>query len=362
MTPQGPIWFSGQGQPQRPRKEELRIVLLGKTGDGKSSAGNIILNDRVFPTKSSRNSVTDQCVTVSGVTQGRPLKVTDTLGFFDTDRPDGIPKRELVRCITHCDPGVHAFLIVLKVGTYTKQEMEVVQKIERSFGEDALKYSVVLFTRGDQLNDGQTIEDFVGESEELQELVDKCGGRCHVIDNKYWNQQQDEFRNNSVEIQKLLGTIEAMLRENGGNYYTNELLQMIEEDRGNMSPDDVFKKYLKLFAGISTGVLLGAFLGVVVLVGAVACFIRGLSDGKTDAVMVRNVARAGAAAVATTSAGAGAGVAETGAGISVAAGAGIAAGVVVGAAALTGAVVGGMEGYEAAEEAETGLRLRPGIE
>ncbi|XP_030635237.1 GTPase IMAP family member 7-like [Chanos chanos] len=276
--------------------EELRMVLLGKTGDGKSSAGNTILNDRMFHTRSSLNSVTHQCVTVSGITHGRPVSVTDTPGLFDTDRPDGILKHELVRCMTHCAPGVHAFLIGLRLGTYIEQET-VVKKITESFGEDAFKHSVVLFTHGDELDDGQTIEDFVKETEALQELVDKCGGRCHVIDNKYWNQQEDEYRNNSVQIQKLLDTIEKMVRENGGNYYTNELLQKIEEDiqaeEMRIREEDttylcdeeirekarkrVSKKYLKKISEVTAGALLGAFFAVGVLIGAPVSLIGGVA-------------------------------------------------------------------------------------
>ncbi|XP_030635236.1 GTPase IMAP family member 7-like [Chanos chanos] len=271
----------GKAVDARSKKEELHIVLLGKTGDGKSS-GNTILNEKAFIAMLSPNSTTQKCESKSGTIHKRPAAVVDTPGFFDTDLPDDEQRSRIVECLIQCAPGVHAFLIVLKVGTYTDQEKEVVKKITETFGEAALKYSVVLFTHGHQLNDGQTIENIVWESETVQELVDKCGGRCHVIDNRYLNQQQDEYRNNSVQVQNLLDTIEAMLRANGGIYYTNELLQRIQEEieaernrirehvAGNisdveigvMAEESVFKKFMKMLAGVATGVLLGQYDGI----------------------------------------------------------------------------------------------------
>uniref|UniRef100_A0A4W6EDJ0 AIG1-type G domain-containing protein n=1 Tax=Lates calcarifer TaxID=8187 RepID=A0A4W6EDJ0_LATCA len=271
---------------------DMRIAVLGKTGAGKSSLCNTMSGRDVFKINHTANSETTQCQRISRSVNGRSITLIDTPGFFDTGRPREEMRSEIVRCITECAPGPHAFLIVLKLEKFTEHENQVIARIKQDFSEEALKYAAVVFTHGDQLPEGMKIEEFFRENKGLCDLLEKCGNRYHVIDNKYWKNQQDEYRSNKFQVAELLNTIDKIT-----DCYTNEMLQRVQEEitveercirtsSGNMSEEEitqqarvnVFEKLLIKAAGIATGALLGALCGVGVIVRVVYLILKVSSD------------------------------------------------------------------------------------
>ncbi|KAI2644027.1 GTPase IMAP family member 9 [Labeo rohita] len=206
---------------------EVRIVVLGTAGEGKSSTANTIFGEKIFSEHTSRCAATKSIKCHRKLVKGTDLTIVDTPGFFNSELTDETVDREIKQGIIRCKPGPHAFLLILRVGVYTRQNADSVAEFKRFLGEDVLKYTILCFTHGDDLYDRETIEDFVGKNSELKRLVDECEGRCHVIDNKYWNGRRDKYRNNKVQVKKLLKTVKQMQRNNGGSYYTADSRQKL---------------------------------------------------------------------------------------------------------------------------------------
>ncbi|CAF3358172.1 unnamed protein product [Rotaria socialis] len=223
-------------------RNEVRMILLGKTGGGKSSFGNTLIGAKEFTPGTSPNGVTEHCKCASRDFDDKKLFVVDTPGFLDPrihrdDIQEEIAKAYQVTAL----PGPHAFLLIVEPTRFLSEDAEAINYLSDIFGPDAIKNTVIIFTHDDAFDpsEGKTIETYLQEltsKSPLRTILDQCQWRYLSVNNRG---QESEKRK---VIEKLLDMIASIIAKNGGKGYRTTKFDKVakvndeEKAKGDYNP------------------------------------------------------------------------------------------------------------------------------
>ncbi|KAK6192465.1 hypothetical protein SNE40_003927 [Patella caerulea] len=200
---------------------ELKIVISGKSGVGKSFLGNCLLAKQLFESRQGFGSITSKCSSgTRTLNDGTIIRVYDTPGMFDTRHKTAELVKHMFSLSSLTAPGPHVFLYVLRVDErLTMENWDSIDLFRDIFGAEVNKYVIFVFNRKPKEIDAQ-------------ELIDSCTDVKTILKEYHNRYVTINFADSDTGVEKCIDNLLQMIRDtvedNDQKHYSSAVFEEAE--------------------------------------------------------------------------------------------------------------------------------------
>ncbi|EDR28523.1 aig1, putative [Entamoeba dispar SAW760] len=174
--------------------KQIKLLLIGETGDGKSSLGNFILKNDVFKVSDSNKTVTKYTGGYFGEGDRSDVFVVDTHGLNDSSGFDNKNIQNIVNCVKAT--GLQGIILTMNynVARFSTNLKQVVKVISDIFPlKDIWKHVCIVWTKCYNYSQPDEDDDNTRTEEEIIKLI-KWARRLKPIDKEEINKLSGEYK------------------------------------------------------------------------------------------------------------------------------------------------------------------------
>uniref|UniRef100_A0A3B1K175 AIG1-type G domain-containing protein n=1 Tax=Astyanax mexicanus TaxID=7994 RepID=A0A3B1K175_ASTMX len=176
--------------------QKINLVVCGSDGSVKSSVSDLILDQRSEFSADSRSV----CVRREAEVCGRLISLVELPALYSSQLSEEEVRRETLRCVSLCDPGVHAFLLFLAEGRLTDEDKGELEKIQHIFSSRFTHHTITIIPTEIQQEGAELDED-------TRTFNKTCSGGCYIF-------------GSVPDVSGLIDRVQQLLMEKNGDLYT----------------------------------------------------------------------------------------------------------------------------------------------